>query len=535
MLMALGTTACLDVHDERSDAPRPGVRHSLQEPAAESLSERSGAARILQILRHVSVADQQQLIGALNQYIETVASASPPECHRAHTRLLQTWKAVLPPLQVEHLQPLLPERPAEPSTPPEPLRVSPHEEPLSRYVDAFVPDRVIIGFHGAIPGRIASPDQRGEAEMLRRFERQNAALYALPDGSDTLGWIRALRQTNAFAYVEPEQIGGLSGAVDDPRRSEQWNFDDLSAEEAWDLSTGAGVVVAVIDTGIIDGGPDGIHGLLEGYDYFSDDADTTDEFWHGTHVAGTIAQNTGNGIGVAGLAWNAEIMPIKVTDENADTSTSVVVDGINHAIDNGADVINMSAGFREYSALIESAAADAYNSGIFFAAAVGNDSSMQIDFPAANDGVVAVSSIGPSHELSSIANYGSELDLVAPGEDILQELFTWRRGYASDGYFRYGAATGTSMAAPHVAAAAALLMSVGASHEEAEQYLTETALDLGDADRDDTFGHGLIRPHDALEAYLSDRRQASCEQAGAGAQSASDHFDLATVFADAAL
>ncbi len=375
---------------------------------------------------------------------------------------------------------------------------------------AFHPSRILVGGAG-LPARIelaGSRLQGQKAERVMEFQAIGAAAFELPAGVDVVEAVEALRATGRYAWVEPDYV--RSAAVNDPYRPYQWNLDAVGAESAWATSTGAGVVVAVIDTGVSSGSLDGIGAMRSGYDFVNSDSDPKDDNGHGTHVAGTIAQATDNAKGVAGLAYGATIMPVKVLDRSGSGYTSWVVSGINYAVSNGAKVINLSLGSSTYSTTEATAVANAWSSGVFVAAASGNAGASSVEYPGAYAGAVAVGATRYGNSLASYSNRGTALDLVAPGGDtsrddngdgyadgILQETFsrsTWS-------YYFY---QGTSMATPHVAAAAALLMAVGATNSQAESALTSTALDLGSAGWDSSYGYGLIQPASALAAFLAD-------------------------------
>lgn len=374
----------------------------------------------------------------------------------------------------------------------------------------FVPGRIIVGFHG--PADVAAlplpqaPDL-GTLTRLRDWQELDAALYALPDDADVIDAVEQLRATGAYLYVEPDYR--RYALVDDTYRSYQWNFDAVDAESAWAYSTGSGATVAVLDTGVTSGSSDGIGNLATGYDYVNNDTDASDDNGHGSHVAGTIGAATDNTAGVAGLAYDATILPVKVLDQNGSGSVADIVSGMNYAVSQGADVINMSIGGVSYAASEATAVANAYSSGLFIAAASGNSGASSVEYPGGYTGAVAVGATDYNDTRTSYSNYGTALDLMAPGGDvtaddngdgfadgIVQETFdpTW-------GFYFW---EGTSMASPHVAAAAALLMANGATNAEAETYLADNATDMGSTGWDSSTGYGLIQPAAALAAWEAD-------------------------------
>lgn len=318
-------------------------------------------------------------------------------------------------------------------------------------------------------------------------------------------------------YAEPNYLAYALWAPNDPYYSYQWHLDNpayggIQMEEAWELSTGAGVTVAVIDTGIRKGTDLANTCFVTGWDYVNNDSDPTDDNGHGTHVAGTIAQSTNNGVGVAGVAYESCLMPVKVLGATGVGTYANVALGIRYAADHGAKVINLSLGGSSPSTTLEGALVYAYGKGVAIVAAAGNDSSPTLSYPAAyDDYVIAVGATRYDETLSYYSNYGPSLDLVAPGGDtsvdqngdgygdgVLQQTFQKIRSKTSWGYYFF---QGTSMAAPHVSGVAALLISQGnaATPDEVRAALQETAEDKGALGRDDTYGYGLV---DAAAALL---------------------------------
>jgi len=270
-----------------------------------------------------------------------------------------------------------------------------------------------------------------------------------------------------------------STSPNDPRYAEQWNFQMVGAEAAWKRSRGTGVVVAVIDTGV--SGTTSGKGqacrdfgsttFMAGYDFVNRDTDPYDDHGHGTHVAGTIAEATNNSEGVAGLAYGATIMPLKVLSASGSGTSADIADAIRWAADKGANVINMSLGSPFPDAVIRSACTYASKKGVVIVAAAGNSGKQGVGYPAAYSECIAVSSVGPSGKLAGYSSWGKQVALAAPGGDIggysdrdesagiLQNTnLPVEFGGQGDGYYAF---QGTSMASPHVAAAAALVMAQG--------------------------------------------------------------------------
>ncbi|HVF10613.1 MAG TPA: S8 family peptidase [Abditibacteriaceae bacterium] len=266
----------------------------------------------------------------------------------------------------------------------------------------------------------------------------------------------------------------------DPRYPEQWNFQMIGAPQAWQYSQGKGVVVAVIDTGVA--GRDSPRGqraqdfdrtrFVKGYDFVNDDDDPYDDNGHGTHVAGTVAESTNNKKGVAGLAFAARVMPLKVLSAEGWGTSGDVADAIRFAADHGANVINLSLGSLYPSEIVHEAVKYAAQKRVVVVCAAGNGFGPGVGYPAAFPESIAVSSVGPSGAIAFYSSYGDEVTLAAPGGDtqggeqdgILQNtVFPEDQGGRGDGYYFF---QGTSMASPHVAATAALLMAQGVRDPE---------------------------------------------------------------------
>ena len=232
-------------------------------------------------------------------------------------------------------------------------------------------------------------------------------------------------------------------------------------------------------------GPNGTHG----YDFVNGDADPMDDAGHGTHVAGIAAAALGNGLGAAGLSA-ARIMAMKVLDRNGTGTEFNLAVGIDRCAQSGAHVISMSLGTPEKSKAVHRAVVDAFARGIVMVASVGNMGTACdcVRWPAAYPQVIAVGAVMPNGGRAPFSSVSNGVDFVAPGYAILSTL----PGNA------YGAASGTSQAAPYVSAAAALLLQAGANGAQAGTALKATAIDLGPAGYDGAFGHGSVNVGGAL-------------------------------------
>jgi subtilisin family serine protease len=309
-------------------------------------------------------------------------------------------------------------------------------------------------------------------------------------------------------------------AAGDPLRSRQWNLDLVEADAAHGISTGVGAVVAVVDSGAQLDHPDLAGRLAAGADLVDGDAAPQDGNGHGTHVAGIVAANSGNGIGVSSMAPGALVMPIRVLGDDGSGSVEDVAAGIDRARTAGADVINLSLGSEvpligatggdELDAAIRRALA----AGIVVVAAAGNNGVPVCEQPAAAEGLLCVGAVDRRRQRAFFSSFGSGLGLVAPGgsalpatgEDVLSTYL--KSGYAE--------LAGTSQAAPHVAGAAALLVSLGVRGPAAAQRLLTTATDLGAPGADPEYGHGLLNARAAVTGLPAP----AAAQGGAGAGAA---------------
>jgi serine protease len=311
---------------------------------------------------------------------------------------------------------------------------------------------------------------------------------------------QAQEARNAFGVQVDRPIHAFDApSGTDPLRSRQWDLARIDGTDAWNRSTGSGAVVAVVDTGVDASHPDLAGQVLTGYDEISQvEGGNTDPNGHGTHVAGTIAAATGNGVGISSIAPDVKILPVRVLRADGGGYTSDAANGIVYAADHGADVINMSLGSDEDDAMVSSAIAYARSRGVVIVAAAGNERQKgnPTSYPAADPGVIAVAATDSADLVAGYSNSGGYVDVSAPGSSILS---TYPAALNGSGY---AIMSGTSMASPHVAAVAALLRSAdpSLSPDQVESALETSATDLGPAGRDDDYGYGRIDAAAALAA-----------------------------------
>jgi subtilisin family serine protease len=277
-----------------------------------------------------------------------------------------------------------------------------------------------------------------------------------------------------------------------------YGLTQIKATDAWSMVTGSEeIIIAVIDTGIKLDHPEFAGRLVAGYDYVNDDNQADDDMGHGTHVAGIIAAELDNGQGVAGVCPNCRLMPVKVLNENNIGSWSHVAQGILFAVDNGAQVLNLSLGAAVPSETMASAIHYAVAHDVVVVAAAGNNGSNDPYYPASLDGVIAVGGTTNTGERWSKSNFGAYIDLVAPGMLIYSTYFDLNNLYHGYTYM-----SGTSMAAPFVSGVAGLLLSAkpSMSADEVGAAMVASATDYGATGWDVEFGNGQV---DALNALMT--------------------------------
>ncbi|QHW35839.1 S8 family peptidase (plasmid) [Paenibacillus rhizovicinus] len=267
-----------------------------------------------------------------------------------------------------------------------------------------------------------------------------------------------------------------------------WGLNAIMAQQAWKKTKGEGVKVAILDTGVDTTHPDLQGNIKAAMDFTGSPYGVVDKKGHGTHVAGIIA-GVDNGIGMIGVAPHAELYIAKVLGDNGSGSFEAIVRGIDWAIAQGVDLINMSLGSSEEPpAAMHEAVKRAHEAGIFLVAATGNEN-RSVGWPAMYDEVVAVSAMDLTYERATFSNYGMKNEVMAPGVEIYS---TYPTG-------QYAELSGTSMATPVIAGAIALYLSllkkqgiVRPPVEQVHQAVVKAVVDLGSNGKDDLYGAGLI-------------------------------------------
>jgi serine protease len=433
---------------------------------------------------------------------------------------------------------------------------------------AYEPGRVIVKYRaGVTPGALAAVTGAVGARATPPLTYANFSVLAIDQDADPEAVAASLSARPEVEYAQAAYLNELHLKPNDPMYASQWNFPAIDMERAWDINPGASnaVTVGVLDSGIafedlvvryntrpitvIIGGtiqtinhgtidvpyaaaPDlgGRDRFVAPYDFTWNDVHPVDTLGHGTHVAGTIGQLTNNGIGVAGMAFNVRIMPIKVAAggnwdfvfgaPSPSFTDDQVARAIRYAADNGAKAINMSFGRGGPPApVVEDALRYAVSRGTFCVISAGNGGQAGspleriAEIASRVDGVVAVAAVGRNLDRARYSSAGSWVELAAPGGDVTQggtsgailqqtldaAFFASPLNRPRFDVLIYGFSQGTSMAAPHVTGFAALLIQQGISNPAAiEAAMKRYATDRGAPGRDDEYGYGVINPRATL-------------------------------------
>ncbi len=407
----------------------------------------------------------------------------------------------------------------------------------------YVPGEILVKYKEGVSSQRMADLSSSLGTSILSVHRGGVRKLSVPAGKTEREMIALLERDPRVEYAELNTKCHAFMTPNDPYYSPyQWHFPQVNCPAAWDISTGTGVVVAVLDAGIAyedypvpayesntvqsgvtsyEQAPDFAGtAFVPGYDFINDDSHPNDNNGHGTHVAGTIAQTTNNSYGVAGMAFDCSLMPVKVLDYTGSGSASSLADGLYWATDNGAQVINMSLGWSpgyNPGPTVENAIIYAYDHGVVLVASSGNAGVSPVSYPAAYSQVIAVGATRYDDQLVDYSQYGSEQELVAPGGDldvdqngdgygdaVLQQSFDpYDPGppevLANPTVFGWWFYVGTSQASPHVSALVAMMIANGQTGiENIRTILHETSVDLGATGWDQYYGYGRIDAYAAL-------------------------------------
>ena len=360
------------------------------------------------------------------------------------------------------------------------------------------------GAHSLVAGRILVMPRAGISEAAlakiakehgagssRRLGNSGLRLLSLAAGTEVATAQRLSRHPH-IKFAEVDRLVPHEMVTNDPYLGSQWHVQKIGAASAWDSSLGAGVTIAILDTGVDASHPDLAGAMVAGWNVYDNNANTADVYGHGTKVAGAAAAMANNGQGVAGVAGGARIMPIRISDTSGMATYSAMAQGLTWAADNGAKVANISyvaAG----SASVISAAQYMKSKGGLVTTSAGNYGTDAAIAP--SDSLIVVSATDSGDAKASWSSYGSFVAMSAPGVGI----------YSTTSGGGYGAVSGTSFAAPVTAGVIALMMSVkpALANGTVQSLLFSTAVDLGAAGRDAYFGHGRVNAAAGVTAAMN--------------------------------
>jgi subtilisin family serine protease len=390
--------------------------------------------------------------------------------------------------------------------------------------DAAAPDgRLVVTWRNTAPASVAVD---GVAAVHRSRANSHRSVV-VARGGRAADVAATLRSDPRVRSVVPDAVGGVADWPQggDPNDTyyvaNQRDLPLIGVPGAWTLTTGAAsVVIGLLDTGYEGSHPDlAAIPIVAPYNARTGTTTVTDVYGHGTHVAGTIAAQTNNGIGVAGIAPGIRMMPVKVMDNNGQGYWSDFLEGVDWARTHGASIINLSLGgtlTASQAAAFQPTFDAAYEAGVLVVAAAGNNNRDEPFYPASFAHVISVAATTNTDTRASFSNFGPAVDLSAPGYNIYS---TYPGG-------TYKLMSGTSMATPHVVGLAALIRSYHPSYtvDEVETAMEVNAVDLGTPGRDDYFGYGRIQADQAVAWVAPDLTPpaASLTVPGAGATNASE-------------
>lgn len=337
------------------------------------------------------------------------------------------------------------------------------------------------------------------AHARRTLRRSNVRLVHLAE-KDAERALEMLRRHATVEFAERDYLAAPAWVPSDPdlASGQTWHLAKVQAPAAWDVTPGAtNIVVAVLDSGVQFSHPDLSGRVLAGYDFINDDADPSDDYGHGTAVAGVIAAAGNNNVGGAGVAFGCLMLPIKVCGADGTAPYSAIADGIRFAVDHGARIINISLVGDQTSATLQDAVNYAWERNAVIVAAAGNTGDPTAQYPAACQNAVAVSASALNDGLCTFSSYGPNITVAAPGESL------WTTQMRTNAPF--GAWSGTSLAAPVAAGVVALAASANSSLSNTQlvSILTQSADDVGSPGNDSFFGAGRVNAVRAVQAALN--------------------------------
>jgi hypothetical protein len=358
-------------------------------------------------------------------------------------------------------------------------------------VAEFARGRVLaIGKAGLGDDHAARIAKEAGARNARRIGRSDIRIIELPEGASEQAFIERLSRNPHFKQVELDHRVSKAVVANDPYAGSQWHLTKINSSLAWEQTQGAGVTVAILDSGVDGSHPDLAGRVVAGWNFVDNNSNTADVHGHGTAVAGAALATLNNGIGVASVAGAAKLMPVRIADANAYAYWSTVAQGLYWAADNGARVANISYVGVAASATVQTAAQYFKNKGGLVVVCAGNNN--RDEGFAQTSTMIPVSATDSNDAKASFSSWGQFVAMSAPGVSV----WTTTRG---GGYQQWW---GTSIASPVTAGVVALMMArnPALNAPQIESLLFSSAVDLGAAGRDPVYGHGRVNAAAAVSA-----------------------------------
>jgi thermitase len=379
-----------------------------------------------------------------------------------------------------------------------PEQVQPHKE-----TPPYAENEVVARLKpGADPSFVAS---LVDGNMIEQFtiDSMDYVRIRIPAALSVTKAVEVLDTHNCTDYAEPNYFYKICLTPNDQAyTTRQYYHRNMNSEQAWAVTTGSSdVTIAIVDTGVDGTHPEFSGRMVGGYDFIRNislsGSENSDFHGHGTHVAGIAAATGNNNIGIAGMDWQAKVMPVRVLDSSGAGSMTNIVLGIQFAITNEAKVINLSLGGAGYSQALKDVIVSAREAGVIVVSAMGNDYIKSLIYPAGFPEVIAVGSTDPKDRISDFSTRGEWISVTAPGSEIYSTF--------TGGTFR--TINGTSMSTAQVTGLASLILSINPAitPSQVRTQLEDTADDSGIAGFDPVYGFGRINAANALGAVLPNR------------------------------
>lgn len=367
--------------------------------------------------------------------------------------------------------------------------------------ETWVKGRILVMPRAGLPEHEFAKILNVHGGKAKKIGQSHLYIVELPANASEKAIAAKLAHHPHIEFVELDRLVPPDFVPDDPYYGSAWHLPKIGASSAWDSSQGSGVTVAILDTGVDSTHPDLAARMVPGWNFYDNNSNTSDVYGHGTKVAGTAAAASNNSAGVASVAGQSKIMPIRVSDATGYASFSTVAKGLTYAADNGARVANISFSGVAGSLSVQNTAQYMKNKGGLVVVGAGNSGIDENYTPTTT--LIAVSATDGNDVKASWSSYGNFVAISAPGVGI----YTTTMGGG------YGAPSGTSFSSPVTAGVVALMMAANATlpNTQVESLLYSTAVDLGAAGRDPYYGYGRVNAGGAVQATVAAKTTADTQ------------------------